>query len=679
MEVNERIEKLRTTLNEHNHRYYVLSQPSIGDFEYDMMLKELMDLEKKHPEFADPNSPTQRVGDDRNVDFVQVKHIYPMLSLGNTYSREELTEFDNRIKRLTNATYEYVCELKFDGASISLIYSNGRLARAVTRGDGTQGDDVTNNVKTIRSVPLLLSGEGYPAEFEMRGEIYMSHAVFEKLNEERTKTGEGAFANPRNAASGTLKMLNSASVAKRKLECFLYYFMSDVLPSDSHLLNLESAKSWGFRISPYSEKCATLSDVFNFIDKWDKERKNLPFDIDGIVIKMDSISLQNELGFTAKTPRWAISYKFKAEQEETTLNSIDFQVGRTGAVTPVANLEPVQLAGTTVKRASLHNADQIELLDLHLGDTVYVEKGGEIIPKIVGVNINNRKADAKKVEFITQCPECGSSLIKKEGEAAHYCPNSEGCPPQIKGKIEHFISRKAMDIDSLGEGKVEVLFDNGLITTPADLYYFTFDTLIGLEKVVETDGKERKISFREKTVENILKGIEASKEVPFQRMLFALGIRYVGETVARKIAQHFGNIDAIANATYEQLIEVDEIGDTIARSVLEYFASAKNRLHIEKLKQAGLKMEIERTETIQMSAKLKDLSVVVSGNFGTPQRRKEIEQMVEQHGAKVVASVTAKTAFIVAGDKMGGSKKEKAEKLRVPIISEMEFLEKINN
>lgn len=676
--MKERIEYLRKQLNEHNYKYYVLSQPSISDFEYDMLMKELIELENKYPEYDDPSSPSKRVGSDINKEFKQVKHKYAMLSLGNTYSKEELTEFDNRIKRLTSKTYEYVCELKFDGASISLTYNDGKLSRAVTRGDGTQGDDVTDNVKTIRSIPLKLKGDNYPSEFEVRGEVFLPHKTFEKINAERIETGATPFANPRNAASGTLKIQNSSVVAKRQLDCYLYYILGDNLPTDSHAENLQKAGKWGFKISPYSKKCKTLDEVFRYINEWNEKRNELPFDIDGIVLKIDSLELQAELGFTAKSPRWAISYKFKAEQISTVLKSVAYQVGRTGAVTPVANLKPVSLAGTTVKRASLHNADQIELLGLHIGDTVFVEKGGEIIPKIVGVDVNYRKEDAQRVEFIQNCPECGSELTRKSGEAAYYCTNSNECPPQIKGKIEHFISRKAMDIDSLGEGKIEMLFDNGLIENAADLYDLTYEKLFGLEKVVETDGKERRISFREKTTKNILKGIEESKKVPFERVLFALGIRYVGQTVARKIAINLKNIDAIMHADYDQLIAIDEIGEVIAQSINNFFHIESNKALVERLKNAGLQMKIDEEQIENASEKLNGKSVVVSGNFGTPERRKEIEQIVKQNGGKVVASVSGKTSFIVAGDKMGSSKKSKAEKLNIDIISEEEFLKMID-
>jgi DNA ligase (NAD+) len=677
-EAYDRIIQLRTELERHNHQYYVESKPLIPDFQYDMLLKELQQLENQYPEYLDENSPTQRVGNDINLDFEQIEHKYPMLSLGNTYNEEDLREFDNRVKKMLEETCTYICELKYDGVSISLTYENGKLKHAVTRGDGIKGDDVTSNIKTIKSIPLKLHGNDFPEYFEIRGEIFMTRSDFNELNTRRIENGEEPLANPRNTASGTIKMQNSSQVAKRKLDCFLYYMMGDTLPTGSHLGNIEKARSWGFKIPSVFEKCTTIDEILNFIKHWNTERNNLPYDIDGIVIKVDSLQQQEILGFTSKTPRWAISYKFNAEKAETRLLSVDFQVGRTGAITPVANLEPVLLAGTTVKRASLHNADQIELLDLHLNDFVYVEKAGEIIPQIVGVNIEKRPINNLKVQFVAQCPECGTSLIRREGESAHYCPNEDGCSPQIKGRIEHFISRKAMNIDSLGEGKVEILFDNGLIKDAADLFDLTYNQLLGIEKIITTeDDKPKKLSFKEKTVQNILNGIELSKQTPFERVLFALGIRNVGETVARKLALHFKNMDSLKKASYEDLIEVSEIGGIIAQSVINYFASEKNRDIVDRLKNKGIRMEIDESSVQVLSASLNGKSIVVSGSFATPVRRKELEKLVELHGGKKVDSVSKTTAFIVAGENMGPDKRTKAEKFGIPVISEQDFLKMI--
>lgn len=656
-----RIDLLRKELNHHNHSYYVLSKPEISDFEYDLMMQELDALEKKYPEFADQNSPSQRVGSDITKEFEQVEHKYPMLSLGNTYSIEELRDFDTRVRKAIGEDFRYVCELKYDGTAISLHYKNGQLARAVTRGDGTKGDDVTTNVRTIKSIPLMLQGNDWPEEFEIRGEIFMLKEGFRKMNEERIKAGEQAFANPRNSASGTLKMQNSAEVAKRPLDCYLYLLAGDSLPFRSHFENMNKAREWGLKIPPYLELKNNIDQVFEFISHWDKARKDLPFEIDGIVIKVNSIDQQEELGYTAKSPRWAISYKFKAEQALTELLSIDYQVGRTGAVTPVANLQPVQLAGTTVKRASLHNADQIALLDIRLGDRVYIEKGGEIIPKIVGVDKEKRGAESKALEYITHCPECGTELVRKEGEANHYCPNEYNCPPQIKGKIEHFVSRKAMNIDGLGEETVELLYNENLIHNIADLYDITLEQLLPLERMAE------------KSASNIIKGIEASKDVPFPKVLFGLSIRYVGETVAKKLANSFGSMDNLMAASFERLVAIDEIGDIIARGLIDHFKIESNVSIVERLKAHGLKMEIEKKEQSETSGKLTGLSIIISGSF-EKHSRVELKDLIEKHGGKNVSSISANTNYLLAGDKIGPSKLTKAEKLNIPIISEDEFL-----
>ena len=674
-----RIIELRKEIEKHNHLYYVLSQPVISDYDYDMLLRELEQLEREHPECADPNSPTQRVGNDINVEFAQVAHKYPMLSLGNTYNETELIDFDERVRKDLSDSCRYVCELKYDGASVSLIYRNGELLRAVTRGDGTQGDDVTANARTIRSIPLRLQGDAHPEEFEIRGEIMMTHAVFNKLNEERIANGETPFANPRNAASGTLKMQNSAQAAKRSLDCFLYYMLGEDLPAQSHFENLQKARERGFKVPPHAALFDTMPQALQFIKEWTTERKNLPFDIDGIVIKVDSVVQQRQLGMRAKSPRWAVAYKFPAQREETRLNSISYQVGRTGAITPVANLEPVRLAGTTVKRASLHNADQIQMHDVRAGDVVYVEKGGDIIPKVIGVNIAKRPADASlPTVFITHCPECGTPLKRNEGEAAWYCPNDEGCPPQIKGRIEHFIGRRAMNIDSIGEEKIELLYEKGLVRDVADLYSLKYEQLFGLEKFVTDDeGNSKKIGFREKTAEKILSGVEASKQVPFERTLYAIGIRFVGETIAKKLAGAFNNIDALANVSYEELVAVDEIGDRIAASVVEFFSRSANRSLVERLKQAGVQFAMQPNEQSAKSESLKGKSIVVSGVFSIP--RDDIKKMVEEHGGKNTSSISAKTNYILAGDKMGPEKLKKAETLRIPIISEDEFYDMISS
>jgi DNA ligase (NAD+) len=671
-----RITELTDTLNDHNYRYYVLSKPVISDYEFDMQLEELTRLEKEYPEFALPDSPTKRVGGEITKEFRPVVHAYPMLSLSNTYSEEEVKDFESRIKKLISGPVEYVCELKYDGVSISLTYLKGKLISAVTRGDGVQGDDVTTNIKTIKSIPLRLKGD-YPGEFVIRGEIFMPRDGFAKMNAERIENGEEPFANPRNATSGTIKMQDSAEVAKRPLDCFLYFILGEKLPFRNHYDSLIKARDWGFKIPRYIARCRNIDEVMDFIHEWDKGRKGLPFEIDGVVIKVNDYSQQQELGFTAKSPRWAIAYKFKAERVATKLVSVSYQVGRTGAITPVANLEPVQLAGTVVKRASLHNADVIEAMDVREGDLVCVEKGGEIIPKIVGVDESKRSPGSERLKFIDRCPECNTPLIRTEGEAAWYCPDEEGCPPQIKGRIEHFISRNAMNIDSLGEGKVEMLFDNGLIRDASDLYYLTYDQLLGLEKVIEATGdkKEKKLSFKEKTVTNILNGIEASKEVPFDRVLYALGIRYVGQTVAKKLANHYRDIEKLKQVTFEELILVDEIGEKIAGSVLEFLGKTKNLNIIERLKLKGVQFAMA-TSTEPLSDKLKGKTIVASGRL-EHFSREEIEEAIRQHGGKPVSSVSKKTDYLLAGENVGPNKLEKARELNVPVITEEEFMKMI--
>lgn len=657
----QRVKELRQVLEKHNYDYYVLSQPTISDFEFDALMKELQVLETAYPELADPHSPTQRVGSDLSKAFEQVVHRYPMLSLGNTYSEGEVREFYERTARALNEPFEIVAELKYDGTSISLIYENGVLVRAVTRGDGTRGDDVTANVRTIRSVPLRLFGAGYPASFEIRGEVLLPWAEFDRLNKEREEQEEPLFANPRNAASGTLKLQNPAIVASRKLDAYFYYLLGEELPFETHYENLEAARSWGFKVPDVIRKCTTPEEVFAYLNYWDKERKKLPVATDGVVLKVNSLRQQRNLGFTAKSPRWAIAYKFQAERAVTRLNAVSYQVGRTGAITPVANLEPVQLSGTVVKRASLHNADIIAGLDLYIGDQVFVEKGGEIIPKIVGVDVDARPLlIGEKVRFITKCPECNTPLVRPEGEAAHYCPNETGCPPQIKGKIEHFVTRKAMNIN-IGPETVEDLYEAGYVKTPADLYEVQSADLLRLER------------WAEKSVENFLKSVEASKKVPFERVLFALGIRYVGETVAKKLACAFQNIDKLAQASVEQLIEVDEIGERIAQSVVAYFSNPKNQQLVRRLKEYGLQMCVPEETLIKRSEKLSGKSVVISGTF-THHSRDEYKQLIEQHGGKNVGSVSGKTDFILAGENMGPAKLEKAAKLGVMIMNEEEFL-----
>lgn len=657
----ERIDQLREELHVHNYNYYVLNAPVISDLEFDKLMRELQDLEALHPEYYDPNSPSVRVGSDLNKNFTQVEHKYPMLSLGNTYSQAEVTEFYERVSKSLNEEFELCCEMKYDGTSISLTYEDGKLVRAVTRGDGVRGDDVTDNVKTIRSIPLVLHGEGYPKNFEIRGEILMPWNVFEELNRERELREEPLFANPRNAASGTLKSQNSAVVANRKLDAYLYYLLGDNLPHDGHYENLQEAAKWGFKISHISHKARTLQEVFDFINYWDVERKNLPVATDGIVLKVNSLRQQRNLGYTAKSPRWAIAYKFQAERALTKLEKVTYQVGRTGAVTPVANLDPVQLSGTVVRRASLHNADIIASLDLHIGDMVYVEKGGEIIPKITGVEVSARPAGSEKVTFITHCPECGSELVRYEDEAAYYCTNETACPPQIKGKIEHFISRRAMNIEGLGPETVDLFYQEGLIHDIADLYTLQTADICRLERMGE------------KSAENIIQGIERSKEVPYERVLFALGIRFVGETVAKKVAKAFRSIEALASANLDDLIHVDEIGEKIAGSIIQYFANEKNRILVERLRQSGLKLEADEEDLSGYSDKLKGMSIVISGVFAR-HSRDEYKALIEKHGGKNVGSISKKTSFILAGDNMGPSKLEKAQQFNIPIKDENEFL-----
>lgn len=662
----ERIFHLRDELEQHNYNYYVLSSPTISDLEFDIKLRQLQELEAAYPEFSDPNSPTRRIGSDINTTFRQVKHQYPMLSLGNTYSEGELYEFYERTRKALNTDFELVCELKYDGSSISLVYENGELVRAVTRGDGEKGDDVTSNVKTIRSIPLKLYGQDFPEKFEIRGEVLMPWTVFDELNREREVQEEQLFANPRNAASGTLKMQNSAEVAKRKLDGYFYFMLGENLPSDSHFENLQAAKKWGFKVSDAIKRCRNFQEVIDFINFWDTERRNLGVATDGIVIKVDSLNQQRNLGNTAKSPRWAIAYKFQAEKATTRLNSVSYQVGRTGAVTPVANLDPVQLSGTTVKRASLHNADIIEGLDLHIGDMVYVEKGGEIIPKITGVDNNARILIGDKVKFITKCPECGASLIRYEGEAAHYCPNENDCPPQIKGKIEHFTSRKAMNLDGLGSETVNLLFQNNLIQNIADIYELKIPDLARLERLGT------------RSAQNIMAGIEESRKVPFERVLFALGIRFVGETVAKKLAIAFRNIENLEKATVVELTTVDEIGQRIAESVVAWFNNRQNREIVAKLKSYGLQMSVSEEKLQNRSETLAGKVIVISGTFAK-HSRDEYKTMIEQHGGKNSGSVSSKTSFILAGENMGSEKLNKAQKLNIPIMNEDEFLGLIDN
>lgn len=664
MNDKERILALRKQLNEHNYKYYVLNEPDITDFEFDALMRQLQQLEAQHPELADPNSPTQRVGSDLNQEFKQVAHRYPMLSLANTYNQEEVRDWYQSVQRgLQGEPFEVCCEMKYDGLSISLTYVDGQLVRGVTRGDGIHGDDVTANVKTIRCIPLVLPGTGYPHEFEIRGEILMPWKVFERLNAEREAAEEPLFANPRNAASGTLKSQNSRLVASRQLDSYLYYLLGDTLPTDGHYENLQEAARWGFKISQGMKKVKTLEDIFAYIDYWDTERKNLPVATDGIVLKVNSLRQQQRLGYTAKSPRWAIAYKFKAERALTRLDEVTYQVGRTGAITPVANMQPVQLAGTTVRRATLNNEDFIRSLDLHIADYVYVEKGGEIIPKIVGVEVDKRPADAKPVTFITHCPECGAQLVRYPGEAAHYCPNDAACPPQIKGRIEHFIARRAMNIDSLGPETVDEYFRRGLIHNIADLYD------IKVTDICAGGNKQR-------SALKIVKAIEASKQVPFERVVFALGIRFVGETSARLIARRMGNIDALMNASLSTLMQIDGVGEVIANSILSYFRNPTNREIVERLRACGLQMSIVSDEAAPASNVLEGKSIVISGVF-QHHSRDEYKALIERHGGKNVGSISGKTSFILAGENMGPSKLEKAEKLGVAIVDEDTFLKMI--
>lgn len=665
MNEKDRILYLRKTLHEHNYKYYVLNQPDISDQEFDFLMHELQDLEARHPELYDANSPTLRVGSDLNQNFTQVAHKYPMLSLANTYNEQDVADWYDSVRRgLDGEDFEVCCEMKYDGLSISLTYVDGKLVRGVTRGDGVHGDDVTANVRTIRCIPLVLKeGSGYPHEFEIRGEILMPWKVFERLNAEREAAEEPLFANPRNAASGTLKSQNSRLVASRQLDSYLYYLLGDTLPSDGHYENLQTAASWGFKISQGMKKVKTLQEIYDYINYWDTERKNLPVATDGIVLKVNSLRQQRSLGYTAKSPRWAIAYKFKAERACTRLNEVSYQVGRTGAVTPVANMDVVQLAGTVVKRATLNNEDFIRNFDLHIGDYVYVEKGGEIIPKIVGVDIDRRPEDAQPVKFIDKCPECGTPLVRYEGEAAHYCPNDTGCPPQIKGRIEHFIARRAMNIDSLGPETVDEYYRRGLVHNIADLYTI---------KVQDINGSGN----RERSARKIVDGIAASKQVPFERVVFALGIRFVGETSARLLARHFKTMDALQNASMQQLMEVEGVGEVIAKSVIAYFHNPVNQDIVESLRSYGLQMQLSEEQISGASDKLAGKSIVISGVFAK-HSRDEYKALIEQHGGKNVGSISGKTSFILAGDNMGPSKLQKAEKLGIPLVNEDDFLDMI--
>lgn len=662
----EQIQNLRKELNEHNYNYYVLDNPTISDYEFDQKLKELQLLENQHPEYYDANSPSVRVGGEITKNFPTVTHEFRMYSLDNSYSKEELEEWEKRIlKNLGENNVSFVCELKYDGASIDLTYEKGILVQALTRGDGIQGDNITTNVKTIKSIPLVLKGNDFPERFHIRGEIIILKEGFEKMNAERIAEGEDPFMNPRNTASGSLKLQDSSEVAKRPLDCLLYYLVGDSLSINTQFEGLEKAREWGFKVPSQSQVCHNTQEVMDFINYWDKHRHELPYETDGVVIKVNNLQQQQELGYTAKSPRWAIAYKFKAEQVTTKLSSISYQVGRTGAITPVANLEPVLLAGTVVRRASLHNADQIAKLDLHIGDSVFVEKGGEIIPKIVGVNIDERLENSAPVSYITHCPECETKLIRNEGEAQHYCPNSYGCPPQITGKIQHFISRKAMDIEGIGQETVELMFRSGLIKNYADLYELQLNEISKLERMGE------------RSAENIIIGVNKSKQVPFERVLFALGIRFVGETVAKKLARTFLSIDNLQKATFEELLQIDEIGERIAQSVIEFFADEQNQKIIERLKSYGLQTQIIRNEN-EHSDKLKGITFVVSGVF-EKFSREQLKNMMENNGAKVASSISSKTNYIVAGENMGPSKLEKAQKLNIPIISELDFEKMLEN
>lgn len=663
MQPKDRIDQLRALLNEQNYRYYVLNDPLMSDFEYDKLMRELQDLEQANPQYADPNSPTQRVGSDRANQFASVTHRFPMQSLSNTYSREEVTDFDTRIRKEVGEV-EYVCELKFDGTSISLLYEHGQLVRAATRGDGTVGDDVTENVRTIRSIPLQLRGGGYPDLFEIRGEILMPYKSFERLNREREDIGETPFANPRNAAAGSLKQQSSAVTASRDLDAYLYMLAGDEMPYATHYESLLAARQWGFKVSDQMKLCRNLDEVMDFIRYWDQARESLPFATDGVVIKVNSYAMQKQLGSTAKAPRWAVAYKFKAEQALTRLLSVDFQVGRTGAITPVANLEPVQLAGTVVKRASLHNAEQIALLDIRLGDMVYVEKGGEIIPKITEVELSERPAESQPFEFITRCPECGTELVKYEGEARHYCPNSSSCPPQIVGRIVHFISRKAMNIEGLGDETVQLLYDNGLVHDISDLYTLKRADLVRLPRLGE------------KSADNILRNIEASKQVPFARVLFAIGIRFIGETTAKILARQFKNIDALIHADPEQLIEAEEVGEKIARSIIEYFADAGNMRIVERLRSYGLQFQNQVQEGA--TDRLAGLNFVISGTF-VHHSRDQLKELIERHGGRNLSGVSSNVNYLLAGQNIGPAKLAKASKLGVKMINEEEFMQMLGD
>ena len=663
MDIKQKIQQLRAELTQHNYSYYVLDNPTISDYEFDMKLKELQELEAKHPEFFDPTSPTVRVGGEVTKNFETVVHENRMYSLDNSYSKEDLQDWEVRIKKMVDGPVEYTCELKYDGASMNMIYEHGKLVRAVTRGDGFQGDDVTTNVKTIKSVPLQLKGD-YPEKFEIRGEIILPIEGFNKMNEERIEIGEEPYRNPRNTASGSLKLQDSSEVAKRPLECLLYSLMGGQLGFSTQFEGLQKARDWGFKVPKEAKLAKSLEEVFEYIDYWDQHRHDLPYEIDGVVVKVNSFYQQEELGYTAKSPRWAMAYKFKAEQVSTRLNNISYQVGRTGAITPVANLEPVLLAGTIVKRASLHNADQIEKLDIRVGDEVFVEKGGEIIPKIIAVDLTKRPLNSQPTNYIKECPECGTELVRQDGEAQHYCPNYNGCNPQIIGRIEHYISRKAMDIEGLGGETVALLVNQGLINNYSDLYELTREQVIPLERMAE------------KSAENLINGIEASKHIPFERVLYALGIRYVGETVAKKLAKHYKSIEKISMASQNDLVNVDEIGVKIAESVVAFFASEENQRIISRLKEFGVQMEISAEKLANQSDKLKGLIFVVSGVFETVSRD-ELKQLIEDNGGKVSSSISSKTSFVVAGENMGPSKKQKAESLGVSIISEAQFLQKI--
>lgn len=665
MSIQETIQTLRDELNQHNYNYYVLDNATISDYDFDVKLKELQELENKHPEFFDENSPTQRVGGTVTKNFKTIAHQYRMYSLDNSYSKEDLLDWENRIQRvLGNVDLQYTCELKYDGASISISYENGKLVQALTRGDGFQGDEVTNNIKTIKSIPLHLKGN-YPDKFDIRGEIILPFAGFEKMNQELIEIGETPYSNPRNTASGSLKLQDSAEVAKRPLECLLYFVTGNNLPFSSQFEGLESARKWGFKVPKEAKLVHNMQEVFDFIDYWDVHRHNLPYETDGVVIKVNSIQHQEELGYTAKSPRWAIAYKFKSEQVSTKLKSISYQVGRTGAITPVANLEPVQLAGTIVKRASLHNADQIEKLDIRINDTVFVEKGGEIIPKIIAVDLEKRPENSEKTHYIAYCPECQTELVRNVGEANHYCPNFYGCPPQIIGRVQHYISRKAMDIEGLGGETVALLFKNDLVHNYADLYELKVEDILHLERMAQ------------KSAENLVNGVQKSKEIPFESVLFALGIRFVGETVAKKLAKHYKNIDALSQASLMDLILVDEIGERIAKSVIEFFENEENRKIIERLKNYGVQFQIEERINPDATDKFAGKTFVVSGVF-SQFSRDELKKAIEDNGGKVGSSISAKTDFVVAGDNMGPAKLEKATKLNITILSEDDFINKLN-